>query len=93
MRRAARIDENQPAIVAALREFGATVQPLHAVGGGCPDILCGYKGKNYLFEIKNPAKPKRDQDLTEDQIDWVMKWKGHHMVIKSANEAIWTMTR
>lgn len=93
MRRAARIDENQPAIVAALREFGATVQPLHSVGGGCPDIMCGYKGRNFLFEIKNPAKPKSDQNLTEDQIEWVMMWRGQHMVIKSAVEAIWTMTR
>lgn len=44
MRRRAHTDRNQPAIVAALRGIGATVQPLHAVGQGCPDLLVGYRG-------------------------------------------------
>ena len=41
MRRAARTDANQAEIVAALRGVGASVQPLHAVGQGCPDLLVG----------------------------------------------------
>ena len=49
----ARVDANQPVIVAALRAIGATVQHLHAVGQGCPDILVGYDGVNFLMEIKD----------------------------------------
>lgn len=39
VRQAARIDANQPAIVNALRQAGATVQILSHVGKGCPDLL------------------------------------------------------
>jgi len=37
--KAARTDANQSEIVAGLRAIGATVQPLHAVGKGCPDLM------------------------------------------------------
>ena len=47
-----RVDMNQPEIVADLRGIGATVQHLHMVGKGCPDILVGFRGNNWLFEIK-----------------------------------------
>ena len=44
------VDANQPEIVAALRAAGATVQHLHEVGQGCPDILAGFRGRNYLID-------------------------------------------
>lgn len=44
------VDANQPEIVAALHAVGATVQHLHEVGHGCPDILVGFRGKNYLID-------------------------------------------
>ena len=47
-----RVDDNQTKIVKELRGEGMTVQHLHGVHGGCPDIVVGYKGKNYMFEIK-----------------------------------------
>jgi hypothetical protein len=28
---------------------------LHTVGRGCPDILVGWHGLNYLFEVKQPG--------------------------------------
>jgi len=68
MRRAARIDANQPAIIAALRSIGATVQPLHAVGGGCPDLLVGLRGRNILMEVKDGARPPSERRLTADQV-------------------------
>ena len=49
MRRQAKVDANQSDIVAGLRSIGATVQPLHAVGKGCPDLLIGYRGDNYAI--------------------------------------------
>jgi hypothetical protein len=75
-------DANQPQIVADLRAVGVSVQDLHAVGKGCPDILCGYRGKNYLLEIKG-----RSGKLTEDQNTWHIKWAGRVDVVRTTEEA------
>lgn len=88
MRRAARVDENQPEIVAALRLAGVCVQPLHAVGDGCPDLLCGYRGRNILIEIKNPEADPCKRRLTPDQVDWHAHWLGEVHVVLTAEEAI-----
>lgn len=88
MRRAARVDTNQPEIVAALRKLGATVQPLHMVGRGCPDILVGWRQKNFLFEIKDGERPASERKLTQDELEWIGGWKGPVFVITSALEAV-----
>ena len=88
MRRAAKIDENQPDIVKGLRKIGASVQPLHAVGAGCPDLLVGYQGQNYLIEIKNPEKPKYDRRLTPDQAEWHGGWEGQKAVCETIDECL-----
>lgn len=88
MRRAAKIDENQTEIVAALRKLGATVQILSAVGQGCPDILCGFRGKNILLEIKDGNKVLSAQKLTKDQVKWHQSWRGQHAVVNSVDAAI-----
>ena len=88
MRRASRVDENQAEIVLGLRAFGASVQPLHAVGQGCPDLLVGYNGTNYLIEVKNPEKPKADQYLTPRQFDWHAGWNGQKRVVRTTEQAI-----
>jgi len=41
MRRAARTDSNQAAIVAAFRDLGCSVFTLHTVGRGFPDLAVG----------------------------------------------------
>ena len=46
VRKYAKIDDNQPEIVKALREIGCSVQSLASVGGGCADLLVGYQGIN-----------------------------------------------
>jgi len=61
-----RVDNNQVQIVKALRDMGCTVEHLHAVGKGCPDIVVGFKGKNLLLEIKDGDK----KVLTPDQVNW-----------------------
>lgn len=87
-RRASRSDENQPAIVAALRACGATVTPTHGVCGGFPDLVVGYQGRNFLLEVKDPAKPKGDQKLTPAQIEWHAAWRGQKAVVKTVDEAL-----
>ena len=85
--RAAKVDENQSEIVAALRAMGATVQPLHTVGKGCPDLLIGWRGFNYLVEVKDGKKSPSQRKLTDDQVEWHGGWKGQVAVAKSVDEA------
>lgn len=71
-----RVDANQRQLTKLLREMGCSVQPIHEVGKGCPDILVGFRGENYLFEIKDPNKPPSARKLTEDEEAWHLKWRG-----------------
>lgn len=81
----AAVDKNQPAIVAALREAGATVQMLYGIGHGCPDIVVGFQGINYLMEIKNPHGRKR---LTFLQGIWHERWRGQAAVVSTIAAAL-----
>ena len=87
MRRAARIDDNQVEIVAALRQIGASVQALHSVGSGCPDLAAGYRGANYFLEVKDGSKPPSARSLTDDQKDWHRGWRGQVAVVRTVAEA------
>jgi len=95
MRRAAQVDRNQTAIAEALRKVGATVQFLHVVGRGCPDLLVGFRGRNYLLEVKDRTQYKkwgRDQrindGLTEAEARWHAIWCGEVEVVASVDEAM-----
>ena len=81
MRRAAKIDKNQPAIVDALRKCGAFVQSLAAVGNGCPDLLIGYRGRTILVEVKDGSNVPSAQKLTLDQLLWHAKWSGGSLAV------------
>lgn len=91
MRRAARVDVNQSSIVDDLRAAGVSVQPLHGVGMGCPDLLCGWRGCNFVFEVKDPDKPPSGRKLTDWQETWHVKWSGQVDVIHSAEDALQIM--
>jgi len=57
--RNAKVDANQPKIVAALRRVGATVKPVHQLKSFC-DIIVGYREKLFMMEIKNDEElPKK----------------------------------
>jgi len=88
MRRAARTDANQHEIVKGLRKTGCTVLDLSAVGCGCPDILVGRAGQNWLFEIKDGAKPPSARKLTIPEQAFFAMWRGNVQVVKSLDEAI-----
>jgi hypothetical protein len=83
-----RVDQNQPVIVQALRAVGATVQPLHTVKHGCPDLLVGYRGANFVLEVKNPAQRPSDRKLTPDEKAWHEAWRGQKAVIETIDEAL-----
>jgi len=76
--RGRRTDANQATIVAVLREVGASVVDLSAVGKGVPDLLVGYRGQTYLLEVKNKAGRNR---ITADQEVFYAWWRGVETVI------------
>lgn len=69
MRRRAKVDINQPAIVESFRVRGAQVLHLHQVGDGCPDLLVGYRGALGLVEVKRPG-----EGLNPDQQQFFSQW-------------------
>lgn len=89
MRRAAKVDRNQAEIVAALRKVGATVTDTSKVGNGFPDLTVGFRGKTYLMEVKDGSKPPSARELTADQIEWHIEWRGGPCaVVNSVDEAL-----
>lgn len=81
--RARRVDANQAEIVATLRRAGASVCLLHTVGAGCPDVLCGVRGRNYLLECKTEHGTLNDRER-----EWHWTWAGQVAVVCSAEEAL-----
>ena len=80
-------DGNQAEIVKTLRGIpGIVVKDTHALGDGFPDIEVGFRGRNYLFEIKDPAKPPNKRKLTSDEVIWHRDWTGQVNVVLSAEE-------
>jgi Holliday junction resolvase len=84
---AARTDSNQKTIVAALRQAGFSVCILSAAGhggvAGCPDLVCGGSGTNWLMEVKAPGGK-----LTPDQVKWYAAWRGQVAVVRSVDDAL-----
>lgn len=91
-RRAAKVDSNQGEIMKALRKLGASVQPLHGVGMGCPDLLVGFRGANFLMEIKDGDKVPSKQRLTSWQEKWHRVWDGQACVVTCPEDAIAVLT-
>lgn len=83
-----RVDTNQAEIVDALRRAGATVQVLSNVGKGCPDLLVGYDGDNYLLEVKDGSKAASRVKLTPDEERWYDDWDGQVAVVYSIEGAL-----
>lgn len=69
MKRAAKVDKNQPEIVKALRRVGAVVLLTHQIKNAF-DILVGYRGGLFIMEIKNPEYlPKKyDRERLEKEL-------------------------
>lgn len=81
MRRAAKIDDNQPAIVEALQKIGAKCYYLKKP----VDLLVGYRGKNVVLEVKN--RNGKDE-ITKDQADFIATWPGQVDVVYTPEEAV-----
>ena len=81
MRRAARKDGNQQQIVDALRDVGATVAVVNQEG--LPDLLVGFRGRNYLMEVKTSTGRIRTL-----QRQFFQRWQGYVRVVRTVDEAL-----
>jgi hypothetical protein len=68
--RARRTDSNHREVADALEAVGAAVLDIHALPGAL-DLLCGYRGRLILLEIKDGAKPPSARRLTEAEADTI----------------------
>lgn len=86
---AKKVDTNQVEIIAALRDAGYSVEPLHAVGEGVPDLLVGGVDRNageprtWLMEVKGERGK-----LTRHQMAWRQSWRGQYAVVRTVGEAM-----
>ena len=93
MRRAAKIDDNQPDIRKALKDAGIASESL----GKPLDLLVWSRahcphcrgplpdGKTELMEVKNPDG--KDQ-YTKDQVEFIARWPGKIHTARSPEEAV-----
>lgn len=86
--RAAKVDRNQPEIVAALRKVGAQVTCTSTIGQGFPDLVVAFRGRNILMEVKDGSKPPSARQLTPDQKVFHAEWSGELHVVESIEQAI-----
>jgi hypothetical protein len=91
VRRAARVDDNHPAIVRALRATGCMVQSLAMVGDGCPDLLVMRAGTIKLLEVKDGSKVPSARKLTPQESRWHQQAHLHGVpvyVVESIDDAL-----
>lgn len=88
MRRAAKVDANHAAIVAAFRQLGYSVLDLSRVGQGCPDLLVARAGKTMLIEVKDGAKKPSARKLTPAQMEFIQHWRGRIDVVQSTEDVV-----
>lgn len=81
MRRAARTDNNQAAIIDALKKVGVSVEII----GRPLDLLVCCRGETSLMEIKNPD---RSEQWTKDQVEFIARWPGKIHIARSAEDAV-----
>ena len=83
-----KIDANQRTVVKTFRQLGWSFAITSDVGRGFPDGVGGYRGRNYLIEIKDGAKPLSAQKLTPDQVVFHEAWRGQVIIIRSVQDVI-----
>lgn len=85
---AKRTDANHKEVVEELRKWfpSCTVFDASGAGRGCPDLIIGWAGYTFLFELKDPDKPTSKRSLTKAQKEFHDSWQGHADIAHSATE-------
>lgn len=87
MRRAGKIDANQNAIVHDLRKAGASVWITSGLGTGV-DIVVGFRGVNWLMEVKDSNQPPSKRRLTDDEKGFHLGWRGQVTIVETSEQAL-----
>lgn len=74
--RAKKIDDNQKLIVKQLRKCGVSVAITSMLGNGFVDLVLGFRGRNYLIELKDGNKSASRKQLTPDEKEFFDTWSG-----------------
>lgn len=77
-----RRDANHAEIRDAFRALGASVADTADLGDGFPDLVVGWRGCNYLVEIKT-----RTGKLTPDEVKFFDAWKGQAVIVRTVDDA------
>lgn len=85
-----RTDNNQVEIVRNLNSIGASVLDLSQVGAGCPDLLVGFRSRNFLVEVKNPATYGKPSPT---QTDFARAWRGDIILVRESMHLIEYLSR
>lgn len=95
MRRIARIDANQPALVSELRAAGFRVSVVSMLGGGHADLIVARNGVMRWVEVKNPDMPPSARALTEAEAKWQAEWSGYVITVERAEQVFdyWSRLR
>ncbi len=80
---AKRVDSIQRQITKSLRKLGISVLVLSNVGHGCPDLLLGYAGHNYLVELKCGKN-----ELTSFEKRFFDEWHGQVDIVHNLDEVL-----
>lgn len=83
-----RKDSNHNDVRDALLEIGASVTETHMIGDGFPDLVVGFRGQNFLLEVKDGRKPKSDTQLTQAEQKWFESWRGAAHIVYSVEDAV-----
>lgn len=86
MRRAAKIDANQPAIVKALKAIGCTVHFIREP----VDLIVGLRKRTVAMEVKNPEE---DWELTPQQEKFFRDWAGEAYIVEDEGQALRAMLK
>lgn len=82
-------DANHKEIIDGCRKIPSiSVFSTHMVGKGFPDIVIGYKGINYLVEIKDGKKSKSQKKLTNDEIKFHASWCGQVNIVENIDDVL-----
>lgn len=87
-RRAAKVDANQPEIVAAFRRLGCSVAITSMLGDGFPDLVVARRQKTILVEIKDGSKPPSARKLTPDQMGFHAGWRGTIVIVETVEQVV-----
>jgi hypothetical protein len=86
VRRAAKVDANQPETIAHLRSLGWHVQPLHTLGQGVPDLLCSKRMNGIPWSCLCELKVSGGK-LTPDQQKYAEEYLGPLVVAYGPEDA------